>query len=314
MARNVVARSCGRLGDELGVTTLYQSTLDVKILCLQRFIRLFAYSGTTLILALFLADLGLPDTKIGLFMTLTLLGDILLSLLLTFTADRLGRRNVLRLGALAITLSGIVFGLSDNFWVLLAAATVGVISPRYGVPARNGRWRVSGSLTTTDLSANEIGPFRAIEASTVAQLTPVSGLSDVFSWYSLIGNIGQALGTIVSGSVIETLESREGWTTAHAYRIIFFGYGVLGIVKFVLCLMLSQACEIDTKSQNLARQESTSVLPSENSCLLPDDGKNSKQKRGWQVASSKTRQSLARLGKITFLQSLQAVATGLLVM
>ena len=133
MARNVIARSCGGLGNELGVITLYQSTLDVKILCLQRFIRLFAYGGTTLILTLFLADLELSDTEIGLFLTLTLFGDIFLSLFLTFTADRLGRRNVLCLGALAITFSGVVFGLSDNFWVLLAAATVGVISPRYGV-------------------------------------------------------------------------------------------------------------------------------------------------------------------------------------
>lgn len=186
--------------------------------------------------------------------------------------------------------------------------------PGMASPTRNGRRRGLGSLTATDLSASGIGPFRAIEASTVAQLTPVSGLSDVFSWYSLIGNMGQALGTIVSGLVIETLESREGWTTKRVYRIIFFGYGVLGVVKFVLCLMLSQACEIDSKSQDLARPESTSVPPSENSCLMLDDGKKSEQKRGWQIASSKTRQSLARLGKLTFLQSLQAVATGLLAM
>lgn len=72
----------------------------------------------------------------GPFMTLTLVGDVLLSLLITFTADRLGRRNVLCLGALAITLSGVIFGLSDKFWVLLAAATLGVISPRYGVTNR----------------------------------------------------------------------------------------------------------------------------------------------------------------------------------
>lgn len=181
-------------------------------------------------------------------------------------------------------------------------------------PTRNGRWRGLGWLTSIDLSANEIGPFRAIEASTLAQLTPVSACSDVFSWYSLVGDLRKALGTTVSGSVIESLESREGWTTARAYRVIFFGYGILGIVKSVLCLMLSQACEIDTKSQNFARRESASVPPSENSCLLPDGDKKSKHKRGWQVAWSRNRESLALLGEITFLQSLQAVASGLLVM
>ena len=141
MARNVVIRSCSRLSNELGVVALYHSSRDVKILCLQRFIRLFAYSGTTLILTLFLADLHISDTEIGLFMTLTLVGDIFLSLLLTFIADQLGRRKVLCLGALALTISGVIFGLSDNFWLLLAAATVGVISPRYFMASSNGDGR-----------------------------------------------------------------------------------------------------------------------------------------------------------------------------
>ena len=78
-------------------------------------------------------------------MTLTLLGDILFSVLLTFTANRLGRRNVLCLGALAITMSGAVFGLSNNFWVLLAAATVGVISPRYDFTKGTSEMIMSGT-------------------------------------------------------------------------------------------------------------------------------------------------------------------------
>lgn len=80
-------------------------------------------------LALYLAELGHSDTEIGLFMTLTLLGDIDLSLVFTFIADRIGRRNVLIVGAAAIIASGLIFGLFWNFWLLLAAATLGVISP-----------------------------------------------------------------------------------------------------------------------------------------------------------------------------------------
>ena len=118
-----------RVRDELGLSALTRSSRDAKILIFQRFVRLFAYAGTTLVLALHLAELGNSDTKIGLFMTLTLLGDILLSLFFTFTADRLGRRNVLALGAVAIIASGLIFGLVGNYWVLLVGATIGVISP-----------------------------------------------------------------------------------------------------------------------------------------------------------------------------------------
>ena len=122
---SVWKRTC----DELGLSALFRASRDTKILCVQRFVRLFAYSGTTLILALYLAELGNSETKIGLFMTLTLLGDILISLFLAFIADRTGRRNILILGAVALIASGLIFGLVGNFWVLLVGATIGVISP-----------------------------------------------------------------------------------------------------------------------------------------------------------------------------------------
>ena len=119
-----------RIGDESGLSPLYRSSWDAKLFCLQRFVRLFAFSGSALVLALFLDELGASQKKIGLFMTLTLLGDVLLSILFTFIADRFGRRNVLGLGSIAMIASGVIFGLSNNFWLLLVGATIGVISPR----------------------------------------------------------------------------------------------------------------------------------------------------------------------------------------
>ena len=120
-----------KTADELGVVSLIHSTRDTKLLCLQRFIRLFAYGASTLILALYLASLGTSDARIGLFMTLTLLGDVIISLLLTLLADRLGRRRVLILGAALMSASGVIFVLSGNYWILVAASIFGVISPRY---------------------------------------------------------------------------------------------------------------------------------------------------------------------------------------
>jgi MFS family permease len=125
-----VSRSLRALLKELGLVTLFHASADTKILILQRFVRLFAYGGSTLILASYLSDLGISDTRIGLFMTLTLVGDVLISFCLTLIADQLGRRWILVLGAALMSVAGIVFGLSGNYWVLLAGAIVGVISPR----------------------------------------------------------------------------------------------------------------------------------------------------------------------------------------
>lgn len=115
---------------ELGLLSIWNSPLDVKLLCIQRFVRLFAYGATTLVLVLYLSELGISDQQIGVFMTLTLFGDVFISLFLTMFADRIGRKDVLALGAVMMTGSGIAFGLSGNYWVLLAAAIFGVISPR----------------------------------------------------------------------------------------------------------------------------------------------------------------------------------------
>jgi hypothetical protein len=75
---------------ELGLISLWRSTTDVKLLCAQRFTRLFAYGSSTLILVAYLAELGNPTQMIGVFMTLTLVGDVGISFILTLFADALG--------------------------------------------------------------------------------------------------------------------------------------------------------------------------------------------------------------------------------
>ena len=119
-----------KLGEELGVYSITHSSRDTKLLCLQRFTRLFAYGASTLILALYLSSLGSSDARIGLFMTLTLLGDVVISFLLTLVADGLGRRRILVLGAALMSASGVIFAISGNYWILVAASIFGVISPR----------------------------------------------------------------------------------------------------------------------------------------------------------------------------------------
>lgn len=116
---------------ELGLITLWSSTSDAKLLCAQRFVRLFAYGSSTLILVSFLSALEVTKAKIGLFMTLTMIGDTVLSFLFTYFADLLGRKSILVLGSLLMTVAGAIFALTGNYWVLLSAAVIGVISPKY---------------------------------------------------------------------------------------------------------------------------------------------------------------------------------------
>src|SRR5436190_9775440 len=98
-----------------------------------------------------------------------------------------------------------------------------------------------------DCSGNEIGPFRAVEESMLAQLTPAAMRSDVFAWYALLGTVGAACGTIACGWFVERLQSLEGWDPIQSYRMVFFAYAGFGFVKLILACALSQKCEAEPK-------------------------------------------------------------------
>lgn len=117
--------------DEIGLLVMWNSPRDVKYICAQRFVRLFAHGASTLILVPFLSGNRIPDERIGLFMTLTQVGDVVISYYLSKYADPIGRKITLLVGAFLVFISGFVFAIFSNYWILLAAAVVGVISPRY---------------------------------------------------------------------------------------------------------------------------------------------------------------------------------------
>ena len=58
------------------------------LLFLTRFVRLFAYGSLSVVLVFYLIGLGLNESQTDLFLTLTLVGDTVVSLYLTTRADR----------------------------------------------------------------------------------------------------------------------------------------------------------------------------------------------------------------------------------
>ncbi|KAM0304704.1 hypothetical protein HYE67_001622 [Fusarium culmorum] len=247
-----------RVLQELGLVSLYHSTRDIKILCVQRFIRLFAYGASTLVLVAFLRELGVSTTRVGLFMTLTLAGDIIISFILALFADGVGRRAVLALGAVLMTASGIVFATSNNYWILLAAAILGVISP----------------------GGNEIGPFRGIEESIVAHLTDPAKRGDVYAWYSLSGTAGGAFGLLTCGWLIHHMRVNLGMDVIDVYRNVFYGYSAVGVLKLISALVLSAAVEVhDEPASDTDTNEQAPLLTQPNPAQTPIQAPPKKQLR-----------------------------------
>ena len=207
---------------ESGLRSVYATGPDAWLVILSRSCRMFAYGSTSLVLALFFAELHVSDEHIGLFMTLTLAGDVVLSLLLTLVADKVGRRRTLFGGSVLMILSGATFAVCENYWVLLLAAVVGVISA----------------------SGGDFGPFRAIEESTVSELTSPNTRADVLVWYVTMSSLGSSVGIACSGWAIEWLHRTRSWTLLDAYHATFWLYVVMGTVNLLASMLLSAKCEL----------------------------------------------------------------------
>jgi len=196
-------------------------TLDIPLLFATRTVRMFSYGLLAVILALYLSEAGLSDVEIGLLLTLTLLGDTLISLWITTRADRMGRKRMLIVGALLMVFAGILFAVTRNFYLLLFAATIGVISP----------------------SGNEVGPFLAIEQSALAHALPAEKRTQVFAWYQLAGSLATALGSLAGGGLAEVLQN-GGATPLSSYRVIILVYAAMGLALGLLFNFVSPQVEV----------------------------------------------------------------------
>lgn len=194
---------------------------DARLIFAARLVRLFAYGFLSVALFLYLSARGLNDAAIGLLLTLTLLGDAGISLWLTVHADRAGRKRTLLAGAALMTGAGIVFALTDNFYVLALAAIIGVISP----------------------SGNEIGPFLSVEQAALSQLIPDSQRTRIFAWYNLVGSFATATGALCGGALAQFLQNR-GFAAPDAYRAVVISYGFFGILLAAFFVFLSPAVEV----------------------------------------------------------------------
>ncbi len=208
------------------LTAPNSNTSDIRALFATRILRLFAYGALSVILALYLAAAGLTESEIGLLLTLTLVGDTAISLWITTRADRVGRKRMLILGAGLMIFAGLLFATTRSFWLLLFAATIGVISP----------------------SGNEVGPFLAIEQAALSEEIPSERRTRIFAWYNLVGSFATALGALVGGGLVQAMQLR-GYEELVSFRAVVLGYALIGAAMVILFSRLTSAVEAPIAKQ-----------------------------------------------------------------
>src|SRR5216684_7033055 len=204
-------------------------TRDGWLLFVTRFVRLFAYGSLSVVLVFYLIGFGLSESQTGLLLTLTLVGDTVVSLYLTTRADRIGRRRMLIVGAILMAAAGLAFACTSNFLLLILAGTIGVISP----------------------SGNEVGPFLSIEQAALSHVVPGRTRTEVFAWYTLAGSLATAIGALCGGTLTHALQ-KNVMTPVVSYRVVVILYAALGVMLAFVFARLSSAAEVSVPGEESA--------------------------------------------------------------
>ena len=179
-------------------------------------VRMFAYGFLSVVLGPYLASLGLDPMAIGWVFTASLAGGALMTIGLTAVADRVGRRRVQAAGAVLMLLAGAAFVLTDRLALLVAAATLGAISP----------------------SGKDVGPFLAVEQAMLPETTAAAQRTRVFATYNLVGSLAGAFGALAAG-----LPAALGFEAMAGYRALLWGYAAAAAVLLALYTRLSPGVE-----------------------------------------------------------------------
>ncbi len=182
--------------------------------------RATAVGMSGVMLALYLAAIGLHAAMIGLIVSLGLGGCALGTLGVTAVADRCGRRTTLALIAGLMAAGGMALAMVTIPTLLLAAILLGMV---------NGMGRDRGGGLT-------------IEQAMLPQLVAPTHRTRTFAWYNVSVDIGHAVGSLLGG-LPAVLRSHAGLPTVLSYRWSWPVYATLCLGAVGCALRLSAAVE-----------------------------------------------------------------------
>jgi MFS family permease len=192
---------------------------DARRIVLARGLRQFAYGELAVVLAIALSQGGFTPVAIGALVTVSLLGDFCGTLLIGRFADGWGRRRTLVVLALVMAITGLIFGLSSFYPLLLIAAFV-------------------GTLGTT---ASETAPFLPLEQAMLPQVLPATDRTAWFAKYNLVASLAAAAGGLAAA--LPAALERLGVGATQSLRVSFGLYALLALVVAVLAWRLSPSVE-----------------------------------------------------------------------
>ena len=195
-------------------------SVDGKKLLVTRILRTFAYGYLAVVLGLYLDKLGMGPVEVGLVFTAAIAGSAVMTIFWSIVADRYGRRRTVATMAILMFVGGLVFALTNSFWMLMLGAFTGTISA----------------------TSSEVGVFQTVEQAVLPQTAPNDRRTWLFSIYNTAANFAGALGSLAAASV--GFFAALGLSGADAFRPLFVLYALIGLANFAIFVTLSDKVEL----------------------------------------------------------------------
>jgi predicted MFS family arabinose efflux permease len=171
-----------------------------------RAIRAFADGFASVLLALYLQDLGFSPLQIGVIVTATLLGSAALTMWAGVRLARRGARAVLLMACALMAFTGFGFASVTRFWPLVVVGFIGTLNP----------------------SGGDVSLFLPMEQSALADLTTEADRPKRFAVYNLGATLAAAAGALAS-PLPQRLAKTHGWDVVTAERYSFLIYVVTAV-------------------------------------------------------------------------------------
>ena len=175
-------------------------------LVLARAIRGAVDGFASLVLVVYLADLGFSQLEIGALVTAMLFGSAMLTLAVGLAGGRLRERAVLFAACALMLVTGLGFSAFSTWWPLLVVAFVGTLNPSEG----------------------DVSVFLPTEQSLLAGAVAGGERIALFARYNLAGALAGALGSLAAG-LPELVASALGAPRSSAFRFAFAIYGLAAL-------------------------------------------------------------------------------------
>src|SRR6266704_1782213 len=196
---------------------------DLAVIRTAAFLRSFGVGLLGVILGIYLFRTGRSSLTVGFVVGTGLAGSATATAVMSFAADRLGRKRSLLVLSSLTAIGGLALAYSPAMplFLFMALAFIGML---------NG--------TGTDRS-----PSYAIEQAVIPGLVPDSARTWNLAFYNALIDGGGPRGALAAGLPL-FLQHRLSFSLLSSYRVVFFGFSGLCLIVATLYAFLSPAVEV----------------------------------------------------------------------